>query len=133
MSNLFVDNFGKRDQSAKITADTLLQGTAKAWLNMNGTGTIAQRDSFNVSSITDNGTGNYTMTFAIAQPSANYSFQLSVGSSGGGVLPYVLTGGGAGPFAGYFRATSRIPSDFAGNAALSDVLYFCPMIHGDPV
>lgn len=73
MSNLFVDNFGKRDQSAKITADTLLQGTAKAWFNLNGTGTIAVRDSFNVSSFTDNGTGNYRSTFATAFPNANYS------------------------------------------------------------
>ncbi len=34
-----------------------------AWVNFNGTGTVAIRDSFNVSSITDNGTGDYTVTF----------------------------------------------------------------------
>ena len=39
---------------------------ARAWVNFNGTGTVAIRDSFNVSSITDNGTGNYTVTFTNA-------------------------------------------------------------------
>ncbi len=50
----------------------LLQGTAKAWLNLNGTGTIAARDSFNCASFTDNGTGDYTANFAVAQPNVNY-------------------------------------------------------------
>ena len=49
----------------RITNDGrgLSQFTAKAWINLNGTGTIAIRDSHNVSSITDNGTGDYTVTF----------------------------------------------------------------------
>jgi len=45
----------------------------RAWVNFNGTGTVAIRDSGNVSSITDNGTGNYTINFATAMPDANYS------------------------------------------------------------
>jgi hypothetical protein len=39
------------------------KATCSAWVNFNGTGTVAIRDSFNVSSITDNGTGDYTVTF----------------------------------------------------------------------
>jgi|TARA_X000001388_G_C2198109_1_gene110155 hypothetical protein len=49
------------------------QHAAKSWLNMNGTSTIAIRDSFNVSSIVDNGTGNYDQVFTNAMDSANYS------------------------------------------------------------
>jgi hypothetical protein len=45
----------------------------RAWVNFNGTGTVAIRASFNVSSITDNGTGNYTVNFTTAMPDANYS------------------------------------------------------------
>ena len=45
----------------------------RAWVNFNGTGTVAIRASGNVSSITDNGTGNYTMNFATALPDVNYS------------------------------------------------------------
>jgi len=46
--------------------------TAKAWVNFNGTGTVAIRASGNVSSITDNGTGNYTVNFTTAMSDANY-------------------------------------------------------------
>jgi hypothetical protein len=45
----------------------------RAWVNFNGTGTVAIRASFNVSSITDNGTGDYTVNFTTALPDANYS------------------------------------------------------------
>ena len=47
--------------------------TAKAWVNFNGTGTVAIRASGNVSSITDNGTGNYTVNFTTAFADANYA------------------------------------------------------------
>jgi len=53
-------------------------GIAKAWVNFNGTGTVAIRASFNVSSITDNGTGNYTVNFATAMQDVNYSIGSSV-------------------------------------------------------
>jgi hypothetical protein len=45
---------------------------ARAWVNFNGTGTVAIRGSGNVSSITDNGTGDYTVNFTTAMPDANY-------------------------------------------------------------
>jgi hypothetical protein len=43
-------------------------------VNFNGTGTVAIRASYNVSSITDNGTGDYTMNFTTAMPDADYTF-----------------------------------------------------------
>ena len=46
---------------------------AKAWVNFNGTGTVAIRAAGNVSSITDNGTGDYTVNFTTAFTDANYS------------------------------------------------------------
>jgi len=46
---------------------------ARAWVNFNGTGTVAIRGSGNVSSITDNGTGAYTVNFTTAMSDANYS------------------------------------------------------------
>jgi hypothetical protein len=45
----------------------------RAWVNFNGTGTVAIRASGNVSSITDNGTGDYTANFTTAMPDVNYS------------------------------------------------------------
>jgi hypothetical protein len=50
----------------------------RAWVNFNGTGTVAIRASGNVSSITDNGTGNYTVNLTNAMPDANYSPVISV-------------------------------------------------------
>ena len=47
----------------------------RAWVNFNGTGTVAIRASGNVSSITDNGTGEYTVNFTTALPDANYCVQ----------------------------------------------------------
>jgi uncharacterized protein (AIM24 family) len=44
----------------------------RAWVNFDGTGTVAIRASGNVSSITDNGTGDYTVNFTNAMPDANY-------------------------------------------------------------
>ena len=45
----------------------------RAWVNFNGTGTVAIRASGNITSITDNGTGDYTLNFTTAMPDANYS------------------------------------------------------------
>jgi hypothetical protein len=50
----------------------------RAWVNFNGSGTIAIRGSGNVSSITDNGTGDYTVNFTTAMPDANYAASISV-------------------------------------------------------
>jgi hypothetical protein len=48
------------------------QVATKGWLNLNGTGTIAARDSFNFSSHTDGGTGYYTSDYTNAMSDANY-------------------------------------------------------------
>jgi len=63
-------------------ADNVASRTAKAWVNFNGTGTVAIRASFNVSSITDNSTGNFTVTFATAFADANYCFAFGSQTSG---------------------------------------------------
>jgi hypothetical protein len=63
----FVNNFG--------TVANLPAYQCRAWVNFNGTGTVAIRASGNVSSITDNGTGNYTVNFTTAMPDVNYAIQ----------------------------------------------------------
>jgi hypothetical protein len=58
---------------------------ARAWVNFNGTGTVAIRGSANVSSITDNNVGRWTVNFSTSMPDANYStvvtcnFEVDVG------------------------------------------------------
>lgn len=60
----------------------------RAWVNFNGTGTVAIRASGNVSSITDNGTGNYTVNFTTAMPDGNYAC-LAMSNLSGGTNGYV--------------------------------------------
>jgi hypothetical protein len=52
----------------------------RAWVNFNGTGTVAIRGSGNVSSITDNNTGDYTINFSIPMPDANYTYVFGANS-----------------------------------------------------
>jgi hypothetical protein len=61
------------DDTGVLATQNGMTGIAKAWVNFNGKGTVAIRASFNVSSITDNGTGDYTINFITAMPDANYS------------------------------------------------------------
>lgn len=67
-----------------------MTGIAKAWVNFNGTtspGTI--RDSFNVASVTKNGTGDYTINFTTAMPNANYAVMGTGGNATGAGLVYL--------------------------------------------
>mgnify|MGYP003661293375 CR=1 FL=1 len=57
----------------------------RAWVNFNGTGTVAIRASGNVSSITDNATGNYTVNFTTAMPDANYCALATSGNTSSNV------------------------------------------------
>jgi hypothetical protein len=69
-------------------------GLAKAWVNFNGTGTVAIRASYNVSSITDNGTGDYTVNFTTAMADANYSVVCGGRRASGTLLVTNLLPGG---------------------------------------
>lgn len=64
------------DGTNSTSATNCIQGSAKAWVNFDGTGTVAIRASYNVSSITDNGTGDYTVNFTNALADANYAVQV---------------------------------------------------------
>lgn len=59
------------------SAGTQIGTFCRAWVNFNGTGTVAIRASFNVSSITDNGTGDYTVNITNALPDANYAVAIT--------------------------------------------------------
>ena len=64
----------------------------RAWVNFNGTGTVAIRTSGNVSSITDNGTGDYTINFTTAMPDVNYAISgLANRNTTGGYGQYICT------------------------------------------
>ena len=81
MSTLKVNTIQDSSGSNASTTEQINQGRAKAWVNFNGTGTVAIRDNFNVSSITDSGTGVYTANFSSAMSNANYASVVSTGNN----------------------------------------------------
>jgi len=71
LSEIRTDTISAANGTDPVTLTT--QSAAKAWVNFNGTGTIAARDSYNLSSLSDNGTGNYTINISNSFSSANYA------------------------------------------------------------
>jgi len=71
MSTLNVSNITNGVDT--VETGYVVNGSAKAWNSFVGTGTVALRDSFNTSSITDRGTGAYTTNFSSAMGNGNYS------------------------------------------------------------
>jgi hypothetical protein len=100
-------------------------GLCKAWVNFNGTGTVAIRASYNVSSITDNGTGDYTVNFTTALADADYSWSGSQrpGIATNGFYFELPTASGGSRSSSNFRIRM---SNSAGNAVDPDI--FCASV-----
>jgi hypothetical protein len=102
MSTILVDNLTGKTSAGSITVtseggaatQSLQQGLAKAWINFDGTGTISTRDSLNVSSISDEGTGYYQYDFTNAMSNANYSASGTGGNNDNNVNRVVQFGDG---------------------------------------
>jgi len=79
MSTLKVTNI----QATGETATRAVSGVAAAWVNMNGQNTVAIRDSMNVASLTDNGTGSYGINLSNAFGAVDYSISATATWSAG--------------------------------------------------
>ena len=85
--NILTSNGTTWTSAAAPTGITATTGSApyygaRAWVNFNGTSTVTIRASANVSSITDNDTGDYTVNFTNAMPDVNYSVNTAMGQLG---------------------------------------------------
>lgn len=102
--------------------------TCRAWVNFNGTSTVAIRADFNVSSITDNGTGDYTVNFTTAMPDADYSAVSNLGTATTTTTstPYTAQPSGTGTTAfsttGY-RLWSRQGANVADTSLISVAIF----------
>jgi hypothetical protein len=90
MSTLRTNTLSNVAGTASTAIENAINGSAKAWVNFNGTGTVAIRAQYNVSSITDNGTGDYTVNFTTAMTDANYCSQGFSWASGKNASPVIL-------------------------------------------
>jgi hypothetical protein len=89
----------------------------KAWVNFNGTGTPAARASYNVSSITDHGTGDYTINFTTALVDANYAVTVATTATGAGGPVITINASAAVPTASAVRLL------MGDTSAVKDVAY----------
>jgi hypothetical protein len=106
MSTLSTNNFTELATGDTVPAKYLVHGSAKAWANLDGTDTIALKNSLNISSVVDNGTGGYTKNFTNAFITNFYSVSGSAisvnrariyqaANAVGFVLIYISTDAGA--------------------------------------
>ena len=72
-SELRVNTLKDAAGNNSVAMQYVAEGSAKAWMNLNGTGTIAIQDSLNIASVVDNGTGQYTPSFSSAMGNINYA------------------------------------------------------------
>ena len=121
MSTLKADTI----QSTSGGAATLTkQQAAKAWFNFSGTGTPAFRDSFGASSLSDNSTGNYTVTLTSAMSTAT-DWSGAISGNGAG---YTHSFGGT---SGAFTATTFPVNVRAAASSDTDINLLCGQVFGD--
>ena len=105
------------------TTTNLQQGLAKAWANIDGSGTVSFQDSFNTSGLTDNGTGDYTTSFSTSFGNANYSFTYW-GASDGAETTYQMKS------SSMAAGTHQVQLKNAAGT-VTDRDYICGTFHGD--
>jgi len=121
-SDLPAANLTGNVAAARITNALNAGGSApiyacRAWVNFNGSGTVAIREDGNVSSITDEGTGDYTVNFTTAMSDANYAVSITAGATSGfDVAAYETS-----------RTTSSVRAFFHNNGAGIDAT-FCSVV-----
>lgn len=108
------------------------QQAAKAWINFNGTGTISARDSFSTSSLTDNGNGNYTVSFSNNFTNANYAMGGWCGYPGSRIATFGDDNSWS-PFysTSSLRMKTSCPSGTNGEGLAFDVTYSNEIFYGD--
>lgn len=117
--------------ATKLLSPSLVGGMlCRAWVNFNGTGTVAIRASANVSSITDNsGNGNYTVNFTTAMPDANYSTNVSAKQDESGAGTYVFgsfyAGSGATVANVFDTDFVRVTCNIGNGTSLYDAVVMC--------
>jgi hypothetical protein len=109
------------------------QHAAKVWSNLNGTGTIAERDSFNISGYVDNGTGDYTFTLTNNMSDVNYiTSSLTCSRLVGDVQrnPAVYGSDAAGPL-DTTTGHQRILTGDTASGTPTDTPHISMLLHGD--
>jgi len=113
------------------TTTNIQQGLCKCWTQIDGTGTISARDSFNVASLTDNGTGDYTITIANDMANANYAVLQNALYPASRVLHVGDDGSGFAIAAATYRQLMSYTTGNNGESTAADADYLMTTFHGD--
>lgn len=107
---------------SQLTNLSQASGSIAAWVNFNGVGALSVRDSLNVSSVTDNGVGDYTVNFSITFANSNYIY-LDNGQNGGSDRYYSgqIAADSSGVYYSKTTTTIRLLSQAGGNGAQIDM------------
>jgi len=101
--------------AGSLATNYVVNGSAKAWINLNGSSTVATRDTLNVSSLADEGTGQYLISFSSSMGNDDYTI------SGGARSPGVASG------------VLNAPSNAAGDMATGSIeVYALGLGDGNP-
>ena len=113
------------------TTTNLQQGLAKVWIHFNGTGTIAVVDSFNIASITDNATGDYTNTITSAMANDDYLYGGAASPSVSGDYARIYTPRGDGTTSDASTTAYRGECHQSWTANAEDNPAVFSLVHGD--
>ena len=123
------------DQIEHSTAGSLdtqyvVNGSAKAWVNFNGTGTVAVRDSANITSLSDNGTADYTISYASSLANDDYSIS-GISANMGSTMSQLWIANSTYVSAGSFRMLTLYVSNTSGGGGSADQTFVSVQIQGD--
>ena len=125
-SILRVNTLTDASSNNSTAMSTINQGTAKVWINMKGEDTFANNDSFNVSGVTDNGTGNHTVTIASNMANATYSALINASENVDGTSNL-----GGIYLARTFATGSYVNITMVNDGSVSDRKLINNSVHGD--
>lgn len=126
-----VDTLQNNAGTSSVDMGYVVNGTAKAWVNFNGTGTIATRDSLNVASLTDEGTGAYQTNLTTSLDNANYAVAGSAGGSGGPSGCWHTTGFNANSYNTDNQTGSFHTQIYYATSTVADVQFVYSALLGD--
>ena len=131
MSELRTDTISAANGTDPVTLTK--QSAAKAWVNFNGSGTVAIRDSQGVSGLVDNGTGDYTSNFTSSFSAVDYTGTTSSSwdTVTSGVLNFSRAVGSSGYSTTSLFRMQNVVVDSTTNRTGLDVNYLYAVFHGD--
>jgi len=134
-SILRVNTITDASSNNSIATSFIAGGSAKAWTNFNGTGTIAHRDSFNCGSLTDRGTGEYDISFTTNMGNANHCPTANTNGNSSGAdnfssATFVAIGTSNSSMTGNSTSGTSLGS-FVSGSGYSDAILNFVSVHGD--